>query len=135
MALLPQWSANMNKLIFFVDDDKMILNLLEYTFQSREQYDVRTFHSGEECLASLDQDPELIVLDHFLAGGEDARLNGIETLVKIKEVNEDVPVIILTGHASDELLAEFMEKGASNFLTKDDYFIDSLIETIGEVLR
>lgn len=125
----------MNKLIFFVDDDKMILNLLEYTFQSREQYDVKTFHSGEECLESFDQGPDLVVLDHNLAGGGENSMDGIETLVKIKELNSDVPVVILTGHASDGLLAEFMNKGASRFLTKDDYFIDSLIETIGEVLR
>ena len=125
----------MNKLIFFVDDDKMILNLLEYTFQSREQYDVRSFHSGEEVLESLYKNPDLIVLDHILAGGEDKSMNGMETLVKIKEINADVPVIILTGHASDELLADFMNNGAARFLTKDDYFIDSLIETIGEVLH
>lgn len=125
----------MNKLIFFVDDDKMILNLLEYTFQSREQYDVRTFHSGEEVLESMNKNPDLIVLDHILAGGEGESMNGMETLVKIKEINPDVPVVILTGHASDELLAEFMNKGAARFLTKDDYFIDSLIETIGEVLH
>lgn len=125
----------MNKLIFFVDDDKMILNLLEYTFQSREQYDVKSYQSGEECLDALHLDPDLIVLDHVLAGGEGNSMNGIETLEKIKAVNKNVPVIILTGHASDELLAEFMNKGATRFLTKDDYFIDSLIETIGEVIK
>ncbi len=125
----------MKKLIFFVDDDKMILNLLEYTFQSREQYDVRSFHSGEEVLGALDAKPDLIVLDHILAGGEETSMNGMETLEKIKEINDDVPVVILTGHASDELLAEFMNKGATRFLTKDDYFIDSLIETIGDVLH
>ena len=125
----------MNKLIFFVDDDKMILNLLEYTFQSREKYDVKSFHSGEECLESMDENPDLIVLDHILGGGKESSMNGMETLEKIKLINKDVPVVILTGHASDELLAEFMDKGASRFLTKDDYFIDSLIETIGEVLH
>ena len=125
----------MKKLIFFVDDDKMIINLLEYTFQSREQYDVRSFYSGEECLAAMSLNPDLIVLDHVLVGHKENSLNGMETLEKIKEINEDVPVIVLTGFGNDELLAEFMEKGAARFLTKDDYFIDSLIETIGEVLQ
>ena len=125
----------MNKLIFFVDDDKMIINLLEYTFQSREQYDVRTFHSGEACLDAMNLNPDLIVLDHILEGDGKANLNGMGTLDKIKEINKDVPVIVLTGYGNDELLAEFMEKGAARFLTKDDYFIDSLIETIQEVLH
>lgn len=124
----------MNKLIFFVDDDKMIINLLEYTFQSREQYDVKSFHSGEDCLDGMGLNPDLIVLDHIL-GGDENSLNGLETLGKLKEINAEVPVIVLTGFGNDELLAEFMEKGAARFLTKDDYFIDSLIETIGEVLH
>ncbi len=125
----------MNKLIFFVDDDKMIINLLEYTFQSRQQYDVKSFYSGEDCLAAMDQNPNLIVLDHILGGDEETSLNGMGTLEKIKEINQDIPVIVLTGFGNDALLAEFMEKGAARFLTKDDYFIDSLIETIGEVMR
>ena len=125
----------MNKLIFFVDDDKMIINLLEYTFQSREQYDVKSFRSGEECLESMNLNPDLIVLDHILGGTEETSLDGMDTLEKIKEINPNIPVIVLTGFGNDELLAEFMEKGASRFLTKDDYFIDSLIETIGEVLH
>lgn len=125
----------MNKLIFFVDDDKMIINLLEYTFQSRHQYDVKSFQSGEACIESMDLNPDLVVLDHILTGPGETSMNGLETLEKLKEINKELPVIVLTGYGNDELLAEFMEKGASRFLTKDDYFIDSLIETIGEVIR
>ncbi len=125
----------MSKLIFFVDDDKMIINLLEYTFQSRHQYAVKSFDSGEECLRSLDQKPDLIVLDHQLSGAGESKLNGIQTLERIKKVNSGLPVIILTGFGSDELYEEFIKKGAERFLTKDDYFIDSLIETISEVLN
>jgi DNA-binding response OmpR family regulator len=124
----------MSRLIFFIDDDKMILNLLEYTFQSRQDYHVVTFHTGEECLANLDQDPRLIVLDHILAGPGEERLNGLDTLKEIRKVNKDVPVVILTGQGDDALLSEFMENGANRYLTKDDFFIDSLIETIQQVI-
>ena len=73
----------MSKIIFFVDDDKMILNLLEYTFQSRQDYQVITFQTGEECLKNLHQEPKLIVLDHILAGPGESRLNGLDTLIEI----------------------------------------------------
>lgn len=122
-------------MIFFVDDDKMIINLLEYTFQSRQQYDVRSFESGEACLKSLNLNPDLIVLDHQLSGVGDKNLDGIQTLEKIREQNQDVPVIVLTAHGTDELYKAFIKRGAERFLTKDDYFIDSLIETISEVLN
>jgi two-component system OmpR family response regulator len=126
----------MGKKIFFVDDDKIILNLLEYIFQSRQDYRVITFQTGEECLQNLAQKPSLIVLDHILSGpGEEARLSGLETLIEIRKVNRDVPVVILTGQGDDTLLSEFMEKGANRYLTKDDFFIDSLIETIEQVIH
>jgi DNA-binding response OmpR family regulator len=124
----------MNRLIFFIDDDKMILNLLEYTFQSRQDYNVITFQTGEDCLKNLDQDPKLIVLDHILAGPGEDRLNGLDTLKEIRKRNKDVPVVILTGQGDDTLLSEFMENGANRYLTKDDFFIDSLIETIQQVI-
>lgn len=124
----------MSKRIFFVDDDKMILNLLEYTFQSRQDYEVITFNTGEECLSNLDQEPKLIVLDHILSGPGEALLSGLETLKEIRKRDKDIPVVILTGQGDDTLLSEFMENGANRYLTKDDFFIDSLIETIQQMI-
>ncbi|MGW8314531.1 MAG: response regulator [Bacteroidales bacterium] len=125
----------MSKLIFFIDDDKMILNLLEYTFQNRQDYHVACYHTGEECLENLDQHPSLIVLDHVLADRDSDRLNGLETLKEIRKLNQEVPVVILTGQGDEELLSEFMENGADRYLTKDHFFIDSLIETIKQVIH
>ncbi|MCK5137542.1 MAG: response regulator [Bacteroidales bacterium] len=126
----------MSRPIFFIDDDKMILNLLEYTFQSRQDYQVITYQTGEECLENLYQNPRLIVLDYILTGSQgENRLSGLETLKEIRKVNKDVPVVILTGQGDDTLLSEFMDHGANRYLTKDDFFIDSLIETIQQVIQ
>jgi CheY-like chemotaxis protein len=125
----------MGRLIFFIDDDKMILNLLEYTFQSRQDYQVITYMTGEECLENLHMNPNLIVLDHILSGRGEDQLSGLDTLKEIRKVNQEVPVVILTGQGDDTLLTEFMEHGANRYLTKDDFFIDSLIETIQQVIR
>ena len=124
----------MSRLIFFIDDDKVILNLLEYTFQSRHDYNVNCYPAGEECLENLHLNPSLIVLDHILEGVGKKTLNGLETLKEIRKINKDVPVVILTGQGDDQLLTEFMENGADRYLTKDDYFINSLIETIEQML-
>jgi len=124
----------MTRPIFFIDDDKVILNLLEYTFQSRRDYDVICYKTGEECLENLHQGPNLIVLDHILESGGEDSLNGLETLKEIRKVNKEVPVVILTGQGDEQLLSEFMENGADKYLTKDDYFINSLIETIEQAL-
>jgi two-component system OmpR family response regulator len=125
----------MSRPIFFIDDDTVILNLMEFTFQKRHDYEVVCFRTGEECLENLDQNPRLIVLDHILAGAGENKLNGLDTLKEIRKINTDIPVIILTGQGDDTLLTEFMENGANRYLTKDDYFIDSLIETIQQMIR
>lgn len=124
----------MSRPIFFIDDDKVILNLMEFTFQKRHDYDVICYTTGEECLENLHLHPRLIVLDHILAGTGENKLNGLDTLKEIRKVNMDIPVIILTGQGDDMLLTEFMENGANRYLTKDDFFIDSLIETIQQVI-
>jgi len=128
-------TSPISKLIFFIDDDKMILNLLEYTFQSRQDYHVVCYKTGEECLENLDQNPRLIVLDHILADKDSDKLTGLETLKEIRKVNSEVPVVILTGQGDEQLLSEFMENGADRYLTKDHFFIDSLIETIQQVIK
>lgn len=125
----------MSKLIFFVDDDKMIINLLEYTFHSRSQYKVKSFISGEDCVEAMEEHPDLIVLDHQLSTGGDAKMDGVETLEKVRQISPHVPVIVLTAHGSDELYKRFIDAGAEKFLTKDDFFVDALMESIGEVLN
>lgn len=125
----------MSKLIFFVDDDKMIINLLEYTFHSRPQYHFKSYVSGEDCLDAMGANPDLIVLDHQLSGSGEAKMDGIETLKKIREMKPDLPVIILTAYGSEDLYQRFSEAGAARFLTKDHFFVDALMESIGEVLH
>jgi len=87
----------MTRPIFFIDDDKVILNLMEFTFQSRHDYDVVCYQTGEECLENLGLNPRLIVLDHILAGAGENKLNGLDTLKEIRKVNKEIPVVILTG--------------------------------------
>ena len=118
------------KLIFFVDDEKLILNLLEYTIKNKQNYNVKCFLSGEECLASLSENPNLIVLDHYLSKIGNDKLTGLETLEKIKAISPKIPVIILSSQEDKELIAQYLLKGASHYISKDDYFVDALMEAI-----
>jgi two-component system, NtrC family, response regulator AtoC len=120
----------MEKLIFFVDDDKMILNLLEYTFKSRDGYKVKTFRTGEECLNSINERPSLIVLDHVFLVENSQFSSGIEILKKLREINKEVPVIMLSGIDNSTITEEYLKNGATKFIVKDSYFIDTLIESI-----
>lgn len=120
----------MSKLIFFVDDDKMMLNLMEYTFKCREGFEVKSYFSGEECIEHLSSDPDLIVLDYYMGGGESNQMTGMDTLKKINTINPSIPVIILSREKNTDTINEFMTLGAKKYVVKDDFFIDTLIETI-----
>jgi len=120
----------MKKLIFFVDDDKMMLNLMEYTFKCREGFEVKSYFSGEDCIDNLHLEPQLIVLDYYMGNAEGSSLSGLDTLKKIREIEKETPVIILSREKSKDTIAEFLKYGAKKYVVKDDYFIDTLIETI-----
>ncbi len=117
------------KLVFFVDDDKMILNLLEYTFKSRQGIEVKTFFSGEECLENMSLKPDLVVLDHLFPT-DTGQLTGLDVIKKMREVNKDVSIIVLSSQQDEKLIPEFLASGAKQYISKDDYFIDALIESI-----
>lgn len=118
-----------SKLVFFVDDDKMILNLLEYTFKSRQGIEVKTFFSGEECLENMHLKPHLIVLDHIFPGDQ-GLMSGLEVLKKLKQIDEHCTVIMLSSQPDENLIQEFMNSGAKKYISKDEYFIDDLISSI-----
>jgi DNA-binding NarL/FixJ family response regulator len=120
----------MDKLIFFVDDDKMMLNLMEYTFKCREGFEVKSYFSGEECIENLELDPKLIVLDYYLGDAEGNSMSGLDTLEKINEINAEIPVVILSREKDKDTIKEFIKLGARKYVVKDDYFIDTLIETV-----
>lgn len=120
----------MKKLLFFVDDDKMMLNLMEYTFKCREGFEIKSYFSGEECIKHLNLEPDLIVLDYYMGGHGENSLSGLDTLQKIRETGRNTAVIILSREKNKDTIAEFLKLGAQKYVTKDDYFIDTLIETI-----
>jgi DNA-binding response OmpR family regulator len=123
----------MGKLIYFVDDDKMILNLLEYTFSSRDGYSVKTFRKGEDFIASLTEIPDLVVLDHSFVLQTSEYKDGLEILRKMRSNNNNMPVIILSGEQNTDVIEEYNSIGVNKFIAKDSYFIDSLIESIDDV--
>ncbi len=122
----------MGKLIFFVDDDKMILNLLDYTFNNRDGYTVKTFRTGENLLEIIGEKPDLIVLDHSFDVENSAYSNGFEILEKIREQNKTVPVIILSGEHNQNIISNYLKLGVTKFINKDSFFVDSLIEAVKE---
>lgn len=109
------------KTIFIVDDEEMFQEGAKAHLQRKNRKaNVQCYGSGEECVANLKLDPELIVLDHHLAPEGSSAMNGLQTLQKIKETNKDAFVVILTGEDSVQVANDTMEHGAFDYIVKGD---------------
>lgn len=124
---------NVDKLIFIVDDDPFINKLIVKRFSS-EGFRVEAFDYGEDCLKAMNQKPDLIILDYYFSRGEEKVMNGMEVFDKIKEVNRNVPVIMLSGQERGEIVLELARKGIDDYVIKDNNLIDNLNASIKDLL-
>lgn len=103
----------MEKLIFIVDDEQAISKLLSYWAKDKWKYNVETFANAEDALRNLSKKPDAILLDIMLPG-----MDGIETLKRIKQFDENLPVIMLSAQGSIEVAVEALRYGAFDYFTK-----------------
>jgi len=102
-----------SKLVFIVDDEPAISKLLSYWVKDKWKYQALVFENGEDVLRNLHQKPDVILLDIMLPG-----LDGLETLKRIKQVDESLPVIILSAQGSIEVAVESLRFGAFDYFPK-----------------
>lgn len=120
------------KLIYIVDDDPFINTLIVKRFNS-EDYVVDSFITGEECLDSLDKNPDLIILDYLFTGKGLIFSDGMQIFDKIRQLKPQIPVILLSGQEKGEVVLEFARKGVFDYIVKDNNLIDNLAVSIKEV--
>lgn len=121
------------KVIFIVDDDKLIRHFLEYSLIGKEGCSVKVFSKAEDCINNLDIKPDCIILDHYFLGNEATLMTGLEALKKIREVNKTVQVIILSNIQDDELINSYMKEGATTYVVKEGFFINKLYDIFNEL--
>ncbi len=105
--------VNMPQKILIVDDERKIRTILTRIL-SDEGYTVKAVDCGEKALDIVDSfNPELILMDQNMPG-----IDGIETMVRIREKNAGRTVIILTAYGSIPLAVNAIKKGAYDYISK-----------------
>src|SRR3954470_8048519 len=99
--------------ILVVDDEaeirRSVRMILEY-----EGYDVQEASSGPEGLAMIERETlDLVFLDIKMPG-----LDGLEALQRIRQTNESLPVVIISGHGTVSTAVEATKAGAFDFIEK-----------------
>lgn len=99
--------------ILIVDDEQSIRRTLKEILEF-EKYEVEEAFDGLDCLVKLKQSKyDVIILDIKMP-----KLDGMDALDRIIELAPDVPIIMISGHATIDTAVETVKKGAFDFISK-----------------
>ena len=104
-----------NYTIFVVEDDTWYRNFLSYSLQLNPDYEVKAFENGKDCLNHLHLKPDLITVDYSLPG-----MNGAELIKRIKEVDESIQLIVISGQEDVGTAVELLKLGVFDYLIKNE---------------
>lgn len=121
--------------IFLVDDDALFLKSLEIEFLQHADFIIESFGTGESCLENLSHHPDVIILDYKLDGIDKNAMNGIDTLDKIKAVNPDIPIIMLSAQDKIDVAIDCMHHRALDYVVKSETAFLRLKKIITNVFR
>ena len=101
------------KTLLLVDDDPQIIKLLE-TYFTGKGFKTISAHDGEEAIEFVkDLHPAVVLMDMGLPG-----MDGMLTLIRMREIDPNLGIIIMTGMQDDALAKEAIEKGAYHYILK-----------------
>ncbi len=99
--------------ILIIDDEKAIRKTLTEIL-SYEGYKIEEAGDGEEGLRKFrDKSFDVVLCDIKMP-----KIDGIEFLDKVRELNPDIPVIMISGHGTIETAVEAVKKGAYDYIAK-----------------
>ena len=117
------------KKVLVVDDEKDFLFTMEYWLKFKG-YEVKTASDGFKALEAIKTfSPNIILLDINMPG-----MDGVETLKRIRDIDKDIPVIIITAYIGEERVAEASTYQISGLFYKDKDFKEGLL-LLESVLR
>ncbi len=115
--------------LLLVDDEFEFLNSASISL-SRRDFQVTAASNGMEALRLMAlQEFDAAVLDVKMPG-----IDGVELLRKIREIDAEMPVLMLTGHGNIPDAFESIKVGALNYLSKP-YDIDALAEKVKKAVE
>lgn len=99
--------------ILVIDDESSIRNTLQDILEY-EKYEVVLAEDGQEALEQMGKGP----FDVILCDVKMPKMDGIELLEKIREQDDDVAIVMISGHGTIDTAVEAIKKGAYDFISK-----------------
>jgi two-component system, NtrC family, response regulator AtoC len=109
---MPNPKNNISYKVFIVEDNKLYAQVLKKQLVDN-QYQVKVFFNGKDCIACLDEQPDVITLDYTLPD-----MTGHEVLKEIQKKSPDSNVIIISAQESINTAIDLMKDGAYDYIMK-----------------
>lgn len=118
-------------MIFCVEDDESIRNMMVYTLRS-SGFPVKGFGAGDALFAALEKEtPQLILLDIMLPG-----MDGLEILqrLRLRSATANIPIIMATARGTEYDKVRGLDLGADDYLAKP-FGMMEMVSRVRAVLR
>ncbi len=116
--------------ILVVDDDEELVSVVKELLE-RNNYQVEVAYSGQEAIDKFynDQSIKIALVDLVMPV-----MDGFAVIEKLKEIDKNIDIIIITAHGTISTAVEAIKKGATDFIIKpyDQNVILSKLRNISE---
>ena len=115
--------------ILITDDSKLLRKKLRAELEKLDCEVLEAENGKEAIIKDLKEQPDGVILDIVMP-----EVGGIETLQVIKEINPDLPVIMLSSAGTSQQLKETLELGALDFIQKP-YTSEQIKQAVERIRR
>ncbi|MGD8484060.1 MAG: sigma-54 dependent transcriptional regulator, partial [Thioalkalispiraceae bacterium] len=99
--------------ILFVDDDMVTCRVMKRNCDNAN-YECQVFQNGKDCLKVFaEQGADIVITDLRMPG-----MTGFELLSALREIDQEIPILVMTGYSSVENAVEAMKRGGNDFIKK-----------------
>ncbi len=132
LLLQKAFSSNEHFNIILVEDDEIVLELIKDIFSDNKNISIFPFNNSEDALIEFEnnQNYHLCIVDYFLPGK-----NGLEFIKSIREINSDIPCIMITAQGSIQLLVDIINSNIVYKIILKPWQNQEFIDTVYDALE
>lgn len=109
------------KVLYADNNTQDVEQTIAYLSANAAHIQLETVRTSRELYRALSQDPkpcDVILLDYYFAG-----LTGVEILKELETLHNKVPVVIVTGQGSEDIVLQVTRLGAADYLSKEPGYL------------
>jgi DNA-binding NtrC family response regulator len=116
--------------IHVIEDNEWYNKLLIHNLSLNPDYVVKGFHTAREFFQYSGGEPDIVTLDYRLPD-----MNGAEVLQKIKTMNPDIEVIVISEQDNIATAVELIKQGAYDYIVKEKDIRERLLSTVNNIRK